>query len=401
MAIDRDAQIQNLKNQKSQMYNQDYFNSKMPVYTANSGGFTLDADGSVKYNERTNAVPSLNQMWGEYARGAKSRGIKPDYITFKNFYDTLNQNQLAQTKKQFIDAFENDNFSNEQITEILRENPHLSKKFYASTSGGGEDDLLLRDALAPKKQTTPSSFWEDHKLKLLAGLGGTAIGAQYLFAPRTPADHATKVKESEKLKNQAKKTHEKYVEKNRPKYTSGKNKGKVIPKTILKDGKRISNPDYVKFKESKGYKTSVSKKEAAIKKAKELIPEKKLSKFSELRKNRKLNQTGLGVTPVTLSVLSTEVAEEILKGAGFSEEDAAIGSRIISGSTGAGLGISSIKDLAKPGMMNKIKGLIKAAGSSHQIYHATTGESLWGLDTTAGEGGIEQSDINMPDEFKK
>ena len=78
--------FQELKNQQTNAYMQEYFNSKLPVYTPNSGGFNWDAaNNEGSYNERNNALPPLNEMWQDFAKGARSRGVKADsdfeYIT--------------------------------------------------------------------------------------------------------------------------------------------------------------------------------------------------------------------------------------------------------------------------------------------------------------------------------
>ena len=380
--------FQELKNQQTNAYMQEYFNSKLPVYTPNSGGFSWDAENNKAiYNERNNALPPLNQMWQDFAKGARSRGVKADYVTFKKYYDSLKQNQNSQFLNHLSNA-EANKIPLDKIHEVLRENPHLRNKLITATADGGENSTIFRERYNPTSHRSWGQFMEDNPWLIPASVIGATAGSEYLFGKPGMEDYNKTIKESDKIKAKAEEKYNKYLDKNHPKDKNGKK----IPKTKVINGKRVPNPEYKKFTDSQGYKSQTTKYKNSITKAKDMVadldePKSRFQKITS-KKGGRYSTTAHVVGGFTPALVEWG-AEDLL---GLDPEDARLAGDVAGVGVGGGYMYSGIKDI----MSGRVRsGLIKTI-----IGAATGGPAGYNL-FGGGDEGInvapDQSFIGKPE----
>ena len=360
--------FQELKNQQTNAYMQEYFNSKLPLYTPISGGFNWDAaNNEGSYNERNNALPPLNEMWQDFAKGARSRGVKADYVTFKKYYDSLKQTQNTQFLKHLSNA-EAGGMPLDKIHEVLRENPHLRNKLINATADGGENSTIFRERYNPAAHQTWGQFMEDNPWLIPAGIIGATAGSEFLFGKPGMDEYNKKIKESDRIKNKAEEKYKKYVDKNHPRDKTGKK----IPKTKVINGKRVTNPEYAKFTNSKGYKTQTTQYKNNLTKAKDMVDnlDKPQSRYSKWKgKTGGRYSTTAQVAGGFAPQLVEWGAEDLL---GFDPEDA----RFAGDVTGVGVGgaflTSGIKDImsgkVKSGLVKSLIGVVQGGGSGYSLF---------------------------------
>jgi hypothetical protein len=164
----------NLGKQNEDQYLNKYWGNAMTRYSNMGGRIVWDQNtGNAAYTASSNALPSLTRMWGDYSRGARSRGIKPDYFTFKKYYD-----QLKMTKnQQLVGALRN-----AQMQGIPMDAIHKAVRGHA----GLRDDLInaVNTAGSPEMQAAYSEFIPPRELttgeiyqKNKALLGGAGLAA--------------------------------------------------------------------------------------------------------------------------------------------------------------------------------------------------------------------------------
>ena len=77
----------NIKQRAEDNYNKQYLSNIMGTYTDMGGRFNFDeATGIANYNAPSRPLPPLSEIWIRYAKRARSRGVKADFMTFKKWY---------------------------------------------------------------------------------------------------------------------------------------------------------------------------------------------------------------------------------------------------------------------------------------------------------------------------
>ena len=115
-----------LKQKTTNNYNSDYWNSKYSSFVDNASQLQVDAQGNVGYLPSNTEVPSLTQAWSQYLKGAQSRGVKPDFLTFKQQYDALKQERTGVFVKN-LETAKLMGANMNSIHELVRDNPELGR----------------------------------------------------------------------------------------------------------------------------------------------------------------------------------------------------------------------------------------------------------------------------------
>jgi len=333
--------LRQLKEAASQNYIQKYWESKIPTYSFNSGGFNFDEDSSKAfYNTRANKLPSLQQMWSEFRKGAQSRGLRADYLTFKNFYDQIKNNQNKQFLSQLQTA-ELQGIPLDKIHDVLRENPDLRQDLINATADGSDESNTFLAQYFPKKEKSLAGTIADNPELLAGGTIAAGFGIDYARTAPGLEEYNEKVKKSDKIKADAKSKYDKYIDKNHPTDKSGKK----ISKTKTVKGKRVSNPAYKKFTDSKGYKAQTTQYKNSIKSSQDII--KDLKKPEARYKNwlKKTGGKGMGFRGGSLAAMAPIIVESGANMAGVKKKDAELMGDVASGIGGAAIAGNLIKSL--------------------------------------------------------
>ena len=254
------SNIENLKLQASQDYLQKFWSSKIPIYTPDDGGFFFDNDSSkAYYNFRQNKLPNLMEMWSSYRKGAESRGLKADYLTFKNFYDQVKTAQNTQFLSHLQNA-EVKGISLDKIHDVLRENPDLKQDLINATADGSDISNQYRAQYFPPKQKTIGGVIADNPLLIPGAATAGAFAYDYATGVPGQADYDADLKKSSKIKRDANKKFKTFVKDNEP----------INPKT--KKPYKSGSKTYDKFLASDKYKEAVDNRNASLKAAKDLKP---------------------------------------------------------------------------------------------------------------------------------
>lgn len=171
----------------SQMYNKNYWNTAFSGYTNVNGRINWDSStNNISYNQPTKALPTLNAMWSDYLKGAQSRGIKADFLTFKKMYDVLKlekQKGLANTLTQAkISGVPMD-----KLHELLRKEPGLRSELVKTIATS--NDPAIREALAeyvPPPEQSMQQWADANPGKLGVAVTGATIGGAYALSPNAP-----------------------------------------------------------------------------------------------------------------------------------------------------------------------------------------------------------------------
>lgn len=179
--------FQQRKAKQTEMYNQKYWNAAFSGYTNIRGRINWDADNNnISYNQPTKSLPTLNAMWSDYLAGAKSRGVKVDFLTFKQRYDALKLEKqkglvstLTEAKLQGIPI--------DKIHELLRNEAGLSSELIKTIANSPDENV--RAALSeyiPPQQTSLSQSVKDNPALIGGALIGGTAAAGYALAPNAP-----------------------------------------------------------------------------------------------------------------------------------------------------------------------------------------------------------------------
>ena len=171
----------------SEIYNKNYWNEAFSGYTNVGGRINWDATSNkISYNQPTKALPTLNAMWSDYLKGAQSRGIKPDFLTFKKMYDVLKLekqknlvNTLTQAKVSGVPI--------SKIHELLRNEPGFRSELVKTISTS--QDPAIREALAeyvPPPEQSMQQWADANPGKLGMGITAATIGGAYALSPNDP-----------------------------------------------------------------------------------------------------------------------------------------------------------------------------------------------------------------------
>jgi hypothetical protein len=188
-------------------YFNDYWGSSVNAYGNYDGRILWDGStGDAVYSQPTQALPNLAAMWSQYAKGAKSRGIKPDFIQFKSYYDTLK----AKRKSDFIGQLKGAELRGipvDKIQDMLRKNPGLTDDLVKAINETGDENLKAElGAFVPQQEKTLEQVMNESSGMMGAALMAGGAGAAYAFGK-----DQTAIKESKKLLADAKSKYSKGV----------------------------------------------------------------------------------------------------------------------------------------------------------------------------------------------
>tara|TARA_R110002050_G_scaffold17407_4_gene51732 strand:+ start:4997 stop:6250 length:1254 start_codon:yes stop_codon:yes gene_type:complete len=94
-------------------YNNMYWQQKIDDVKTNTGSFDLE---SKVIQGPQNKLLDASSMWNQYLKSAKSRGVKPDYTTWKQNYNEL----VKQDNKQFLNTLDSAMASGMKIKDIQK-----------------------------------------------------------------------------------------------------------------------------------------------------------------------------------------------------------------------------------------------------------------------------------------
>jgi len=119
------AKLKEYKAAQQSKYFNDYWGNSVNAYGNYDGRIVWDSSSnSANWNKPSSSMPNLSAMWSQYAKGARSRGIQPDFVTFKKYYDTLNASRKMNFTKE-LDSAALRGVPVEKIQDMLRKNPGL------------------------------------------------------------------------------------------------------------------------------------------------------------------------------------------------------------------------------------------------------------------------------------
>ncbi len=344
--------LRQLKEAASQNYIQKYWESKIPTYSFNSGGFNFDDDSSKAfYNTRANKLPSLQQMWSEFRKGAQSRGLRADYLTFKNFYDQIKNNQNKQFLSQLQTA-ELQGIPLDKIHDVLRENPDLRQDLINATADGSDESNTFLAHYFPKKEKSLTGVIADNPELIAGGAIAAGYGIDYARTAPGQVEYDEKLKKSEEIRDEAKKKYEDH------KGDKRKAKGKSL-------------------------KTDWTKAQDSVDDLKKNAPKPRYKNWIN-----KTGGKGMGAGGSTLAFMAPTIVESGAKMAGVKKKDAELMGDVTSGIGGAAIAGNLIRSLMA-GTAGGPGGVALSALTS-LLMMARPGSKLLGLGTETPE--IDKSD---------
>ena len=204
-----------LKQKTTNNYNSDYWNSKYSSFVDNASQLQVDAQGNVGYLPSNTEVPSLTQAWSQYLKGAQSRGVKPDFLTFKQQYDALKQERTGVFVKN-LETAKLMGANMNSIHELVRDNPELGKEIVEAMKNSPDmDTRAFIQEFYPGREMTLASVAQDYPGTTALVGAGLGLGAAYAFGtdPAMIAEAAKGLSEAEKA----------ITRKTPPSYKTGKN----------------------------------------------------------------------------------------------------------------------------------------------------------------------------------
>ena len=164
-----------LKQQALAKYDRQYWSNIASTYTNMGGRISWDKEsGTASYNAPNIPLPSLPEMWGQYQKGAKSRGAVPDFMTFKKYYDQLK----VIKNKQLIGSLQQAQLSGiplNKIHDAIRTNPGFRDELVKTISSTVDENqrAALSQFVPPIEKTWGQVFTPGTMTGLTAaGLAG-------------------------------------------------------------------------------------------------------------------------------------------------------------------------------------------------------------------------------------
>ena len=171
MAIDWN--FSKLKQQALAKYDQQYWGNIASTYTNMGGRIVWDNNtGKASYNSPNVPLPSLPEMWGQYQRGAKSRGAVADFMTFKKYYEQLK----AVKNQQLIGSLQQAQISGipmDKIHDAISENPGFRDEIVKTISNTADENQ--RAALAAFVPPIEKTWGQVFTPGVLTGLGAAGL----------------------------------------------------------------------------------------------------------------------------------------------------------------------------------------------------------------------------------
>jgi len=343
--------LRQLKEAASQNYIQKYWESKIPTYSFNSGGFNFDDDSSKAfYNTRANKLPSLQQMWSEFRKGAQSRGLRADYLTFKNFYDQIKNNQNKQFLSQLQTA-ELQGIPLDKIHDVLRENPDLRQDLINATADGSDESNTFLAHYFPKKEKSLAGVIADNPELIAGGAIAAGYGIDYARTAPGQVEYDEKLKKSQQIRDEAK--------------------------------AKLENTKAKKKTTIDGYKKNLKTAETNLENLKKDAPKARYKNWIN-----KTGGKGMGAGGSTLAFMAPTIVESGAEMAGVKKKDAELMGDVTSGIGGAAIGGNLIRSLMA-GTAGGPGGVALSALTS-LLMMARPGSKLLGL-------GTETPEINKSD----
>ena len=240
-------QINQLKEQSGQAYMQNYWGQQQSLYGGNSGKFVENDAGKVVYTGRGNELPSLQQLWSQFQKGASSRGLKANYLTFKNNYDMMKKVQDSQYLGHLQNA-EMRGIPLDKIHDALQEDPKLRNKLITAAGDGSAEGNQFISHYNPERDTSIGDMIKDKGWLAAPLLFGGKAAYDFGMSPTKEAKtiyDASKSK-SQKLLDEAKKKRD---------TAKGKEARAKKPETKAQHAKDVKTH----AKDVKKYKTQISK----------------------------------------------------------------------------------------------------------------------------------------------
>ena len=170
-----DWNFNKIKQQALAKYDREYWGNVSSTYTNMGGRIVWDSQsGSASYNAPNIPLPSLPEMWGQYQKGAKSRGAVPDFMTFKKYYDQLK----VIKNKQLIGSLQQAQLSGiplNKIHDAIRTNPGFRDELVKTISSTADENqrAALSQFVPPIEKTWGQVFTPGTMTGLTAaGLAG-------------------------------------------------------------------------------------------------------------------------------------------------------------------------------------------------------------------------------------
>lgn len=328
--------IKQIMAQAQQIYFNNYWREKIPQYDTNDGSFVFDEDNNkAKYNPRSNKLPDLETMWSSYKNGAESRGVRADYLTFKNYYDRIKGKQ----NRDFLMDLQNaeiTGMSLDKIHDALRDDPTLKQTLINATADGSDESNQFKSHYFPPKESTFSEMISDNLGVLSAAGVATAAGVDY--ARTIPGGEDAVKNYKKELKESSKKLKEA--------------KEKFSKTRAKKDG-----PKYNELK------TDVDDAKSSHSKLKKTKP---VERYKSLTKNIKMGKGRVPTSGYAAAALGPMVLESGLKKAGIADESAETAGS--SASLMAGLGMLGMGILRK-NPMAALQGVAQTYSGGTNLYN--------------------------------
>ena len=258
--------------QQSKYFN-DYWGNAVNAYGNYDGRILWDASSnSANWSQPSSPLPNLSAMWSQYSKGARSRGIEPDFMTFKKYYDTLNVTRKA----KFTDALNSASLSGipvEKIQDMLRKNPGLKDDLIKTINATPDENQKANLAsYLPEQQKTAQQVLQESQGLFGGALIAGGMGAAYAFSPDAKRQDAAKKALTEANKkyrqgikdiNTEMSDWDKKNPKPKPEGRSKDSKGKVRPGTKAQEAKYKKDlakwkADRLKFETDQGHQQTKS-----------------------------------------------------------------------------------------------------------------------------------------------
>ena len=206
-----------LKEQALQKYDKQYWGNVASTYSNMGGRIIWDKDtGTASYNAPNIPLPSLPEMWGQYQKGAKSRGAVADFMTFKKYYEQLkaikNQQVISSLQQAQVSGIPLD-----KIHDAIRTNPGFRDEIVKTISN--TVDPNQRAALSAFVPPLEKTFGQVLTPGILTGAAATAL-AGYGYSQGLVDDTPEGIRQRQTLSNLAQRERLKNYIANNPRPTA-------------------------------------------------------------------------------------------------------------------------------------------------------------------------------------
>tara|TARA_R110002020_G_scaffold7117_2_gene30070 strand:+ start:923 stop:2251 length:1329 start_codon:yes stop_codon:yes gene_type:complete len=393
MAVDFGRKIKEYRDTQKNSFLQDYWTNATTSYGNLSGKILWDNDNNrAVYNQPTQSMPNLASMWSQYAKGSKSRGITPDFITFKKYYDTLS----AKRKQGFVTKLQTAQLSGvpiDKLHDMIRANPGLAEDLTDVVNSATDPNVKAELAgFMPQQQKTAGQVMAENQGLIGGAIGLGGIGAAYGLTP-----DAKKLDDAKSMLDKAKrdyKTGIKNIE-SETKAFNKNNKRPVKPAGSEPNPKRYkTKANYNKAKakwdaEQLKYKSDIKNYNAdkksflkdSQKQRSELSIEKRKAKIDHMKASRtRLGSFmkgkfggkpsmagGIGVTAAWMG--APMITSSVAKSMGFDENTQAQVANLTSNTIAGGYGANQLIKVMKP-----VASTVKAGGGIPGVMKALAGK---------------------------